>query len=94
MLTSVLARKPEVQHRFNSLMSERDGKGRVSQSLWMEMCLDIEGSVAAADQRQQVISSQPEDLRIKLRNETLMPGCECLRMLTFFVWADRDWRKN
>ncbi|KAG7231326.1 hypothetical protein INR49_012166 [Caranx melampygus] len=35
------------------------------------MCLDIEGSVAAADQSQQVISSQPEGLKIKLRNETL-----------------------
>lgn len=73
--------QPKVQHRFNSLMSARKterASQQASQSLWMEMCLDIEGSVAAADQSQQVISSQPAGLRIKLRNETLMPGFECL----------------
>lgn len=56
----------------------------MSQSLWMEtMHLDIEGSAAAADQSQQVISSQPEGLRIVLRNETPMPGCDRLCMLRY-----------
>lgn len=74
----------------------------VSQSLWMEMMyLDIEGSAAAADQSQQVISSQPRrpenraeewDADARLRpsayTQIFVSVCEYLQ------WTDRDWNSK